>query len=141
MSSGNWTPDILCSTLMLTWLSNLERVNGGHFCWCTNWRLEFDDLAEINRAWLYKDRKKSQSDKQCQVSSVRKAWECNKKRSRSPRVPGSISTEGNYFCWMCARTSGHFVYMYWTTLNEIYFMHFGVGFVTKGVQNISPEIM
>ena len=51
---------------------------------CTNWLLDFEDLTEINRAWLHKDAKLAQPGRH---------------QSRMQEVPCLILSGGNFFCW------------------------------------------
>ena len=66
--------------------------------------MSLDDLVEINRAWQYKDLKM----KQCKVSSMRKAQECNTRGPSSLGFQVPSPMEVPEFCWIYfALTSIH----------------------------------
>ena len=71
----------------------LASVNWGIFSFtfwlCTNWLLNFDNLAKISKAWLYKDLKSLTTS-----AKLAQLW---RHQSRPQEVSGSILSGGNIF--------------------------------------------
>ena len=60
-----------------------------HFCSCTTWFLDMDDLVRINRTWLHKEPKVSVLHANAKLIEKGECWTWNQ------RFRGSILTWGN----------------------------------------------